>query len=612
MHMKNKFFILNLLCLISIFTFSQCTGPEHLIVTFNSNGGGEIKSQVVNNGEKAVKPENPIRADYVLTGWFKDVELLKEWFFDFDIVTNDITLFAKWKSASTFNVTFNSLGGSPVEKKNVIEGQNVTKPEDPTRAGYIFGAWYKEPECSNKWNFENDVVTKNTTLFASWFIVDYDVTILPETYQTIKGWGVFPSSVSSSWSNKTAAHTAIYRELGITQFRIELRGQYGNGDGSLLTGPNGMDNYLVMLKVAKDNGIEKYSMHVWSPPPAMKSNNAISCYYPIEGFENLLKTSEQDFCNWMVNAIKYSEQNGYKTPIAVSFQNEPDVCKDYQSCGYGKDQYIRVAKLLRTTLNEAGYNNIVIIGPESGGYVSSFRWLGSNFESLDNDPEFANALGAFCSHSYAQTSNSCAWCTNDLHVQNYIKGCDKYPAKDRWQTEFCMATRPSSSQTQRAIDCFRIFASDMGYVRVNYWNWWIGHDIRYSLNADGQEVLLGGSGISSVTKNSFYYLFQKIFTNVLPGSKMQLMSTTDNTIINRAGVFNNMVAFKTEKGTVALFINTGVKNKTYRFLGLKGNSSKVYSANNDKDVLDELDVLNGSGSVVVTIPANSVNIIVSE
>lgn len=90
------------------------------------------------------------------------------------------------------------------------------------------------------------------------------------------------------------------------------------------------------------------------------------------------------------------------------------------------------------------------------------------------------------------------------------------------------------------------------------------------------------------------------------------MSTTDNTIINRAGVFNNMVAFKTEKGTVALFINTGVKNKTYRFLGLKGNSSKVYSANNDKDVLDELDVLNGSGSVVVTIPANSVNIIVSE
>jgi uncharacterized repeat protein (TIGR02543 family) len=513
---------------------------------------------------------------------------------------------------SRFIVSFISNGGSEIESQVVNKGQNVSKPEDPTRDGYIFGAWYKEPECINEWNFKTDVVTKNTTLFASWIKVDYDVSILPETYQTIKGWGIFPTSVSSAWSSKTAAHTAIYKELGITQFRIELRGQYGNADGSLVLGPDGMYNYLTMLKVAKDNGIEKYSMHVWSPPPAMKSNNAISCEYPYENFENLLKTSEQDFCNWMVNAIKYTEQQGYKAPIAVSFQNEPDVCKDYQSCGYGKDQYIRVTKLLRTTLNAAGYNNIIILGPETGGYVSSFRWLGSNFESLNNDPEFAEALGAFCSHSYVQTSNSCAWCTNDLHVQNYIKGCDKYPAKDRWQTEFCLATRPSSSQTQRAIDCFRIFASDLGYVRVNYWNWWIGHDIRYPLDTDGQEVLLGGDGISSVTKNSIYYLFQKIFTNVLPGSKMQLMSTTDNTIVNKAGVFNDMVAFKTDKGTVALFINTEYKNKTYRFLGLSGNTVKAYSANTDKDVLDELDVVKGSGGTIITIPAKSVNVIVSE
>jgi hypothetical protein len=238
--------------------------------------------------------------------------------------------------------------------------------------------------------------------------------------------------------------------------------------------------------------------------------------------------------------------------------------------------------------------------------------LGNNFESLDNDPGFAEALGAFCSHSYAQFSNSCAWCTNDLHVQNYINGCDKYPAKDRWQTEFCSATRPSSSQTQRAIDCFRIFASDLGYVRVNYWNWWIGHDTRYPITADGQEVVLGGNGITSVTKNSIYYLLQKIFTNVLPGSKMQLMSTTDNTVINQPGVFNDMVAFKTDKGTVALFINTNAKDKIYKFTGLSANTVKIYSANNDKDVLDELDVLKGSGSAIVAIPAKSVNVIVSE
>ena len=31
-------------------------------------------------------------------------------------------------------------------------------PKDPTRVGYTFAGWYKEPECLNKWNFEVDVI----------------------------------------------------------------------------------------------------------------------------------------------------------------------------------------------------------------------------------------------------------------------------------------------------------------------------------------------------------------------------------------------------------------------------------------------------------------------
>jgi len=31
-------------------------------------------------------------------------------------------------------------------------------PENPTREGYEFMGWYKEAECTNKWNFDVDIV----------------------------------------------------------------------------------------------------------------------------------------------------------------------------------------------------------------------------------------------------------------------------------------------------------------------------------------------------------------------------------------------------------------------------------------------------------------------
>ena len=36
-------------------------------------------------------------------------------------------------------------------------------PPEPEREGYIFGGWYKEPECINKWDFETDVLPEERT-----------------------------------------------------------------------------------------------------------------------------------------------------------------------------------------------------------------------------------------------------------------------------------------------------------------------------------------------------------------------------------------------------------------------------------------------------------------
>lgn len=57
---------------------------------------------------------------------------------------------------------------------NYEEGEKITYiPTPPERIGYTFGGWYKEVECINEWNFENDIVEfdENETiirLYAKW------------------------------------------------------------------------------------------------------------------------------------------------------------------------------------------------------------------------------------------------------------------------------------------------------------------------------------------------------------------------------------------------------------------------------------------------------------
>ena len=43
---------------------------------------------------------------------------------------------------------------------NIEEGEKIKyqPPKEPTREGYVFGGWYKEPECLNKWNFSTDTM----------------------------------------------------------------------------------------------------------------------------------------------------------------------------------------------------------------------------------------------------------------------------------------------------------------------------------------------------------------------------------------------------------------------------------------------------------------------
>ncbi len=72
-------------------------------------------------------------------------------------------------SADTqFTVTFDSLGGSGVAEIFTNYDSQITPPTEPVKAGYTFEGWFTEEECVNEWNFENDTIIADTTLYAKW------------------------------------------------------------------------------------------------------------------------------------------------------------------------------------------------------------------------------------------------------------------------------------------------------------------------------------------------------------------------------------------------------------------------------------------------------------
>lgn len=80
-------------------------------VTFNSMGGTEIASIKVKDGMLITKPDDPTLKSNTFDGWFIDEEYSKQWDFEKDVVTKDITLYAKWTVTSPSDIKEEDLLG---------------------------------------------------------------------------------------------------------------------------------------------------------------------------------------------------------------------------------------------------------------------------------------------------------------------------------------------------------------------------------------------------------------------------------------------------------------------------------------------------------------------
>lgn len=157
------------------------TDNTKCVVTFDSNGGSTVDSQVVQKRGKVNEPDDPIKHGYTFDGWYNGGN---KWNFETDTVTGPMTLKAKW-TIKQYTVTFDPDGGSDVPSITQDYNTTVDAPEAPTKYGYTFAGWY-DGETKQEFPF---TLTDNKTLKAKWT----PIPVTPVEEPMTPWWAILPA-----------------------------------------------------------------------------------------------------------------------------------------------------------------------------------------------------------------------------------------------------------------------------------------------------------------------------------------------------------------------------------------------------------------------------------
>ncbi|WP_169445806.1 InlB B-repeat-containing protein [Paenibacillus massiliensis] len=141
-------------------------------VSYESNGGTTVNSEMAKYDETYSEPSAPTRTGYAFAGWYTDQGLTQSYAFTSTVI-GDLTLYAKWE-ANAYTVSYESNGGTTVSSATVKYSEAVNEPSEPTRTGYTFAGWYRDGALTQPYAFTSSV-TGDLTLYAKWEVNDYTV-----------------------------------------------------------------------------------------------------------------------------------------------------------------------------------------------------------------------------------------------------------------------------------------------------------------------------------------------------------------------------------------------------------------------------------------------------
>ena len=154
--------------LVLVFCMSSvsCTGDGVYTVSFDYGYGDKVLTEDVLSGNAAKKPDTPMRIGYEFDGWWiKDEDGERLWDFEKDVVTKDLTLYARWVDSSEkpYTIKLDPNGGvCELDEIEVFYGKEYSLPI-PTKEGYYFLHWNDFIPNEGIWKYDG-----YSSLRATW------------------------------------------------------------------------------------------------------------------------------------------------------------------------------------------------------------------------------------------------------------------------------------------------------------------------------------------------------------------------------------------------------------------------------------------------------------
>jgi O-glycosyl hydrolase len=450
--------------------------------------------------------------------------------------------------------------------------------------------------------------------------------INPIPHHTFRGWGSSAAG-SQDWFDQPVRHLDhkqaldTFYGMGQTFVRVAFRHDLTyDAQGRM----HAYHDLVRILKTAQEHGVKDYILAIWSPPIDMKEPAVAQGFVdqnkngqcdPGEPVTRLRDGQEEAYCKWYVKAIQNMQSQGLGLPLNVSVQNEPNEIVAYEGCYYKPDQYARVVKTMRRTLDDAGLQKIQIIGPDSNYGPVTYMYNpkdgigylgGTGFAFLESDPAYNKALGGYAWHSY-----------NMSNMYGLAEGVARFP-KECWMTENCGGPGGTDELTWAIAQGTHLIA-DFVLIPNNYWCYWNTIDLS-GTTQPGDATLIVGYKDGSVRLTKTYHLLKNLWTTVRPGWTVHTVQCSDpeirtSTIGQDHSCHADTVAFRSPDGkaTAMLIANVHAQPKTLKVRGFLGQKATalILSATEDMDHPQNLPITNVD-QLVVELPAKSLTLIRSE